>query len=93
MRISPASWDEPELDDWLEAITRVTTPDSVLVAHSLGCLAVANWLVRGGTARSIAATWRVPIEFVGDAGHINAAAGVGDWPQGHKLLRALVSAT
>lgn len=46
-----------------------------------------------GTARSIAATWRVPIEFVGDAGHINAAAGVGDWPQGHKLLRAFVSSS
>jgi uncharacterized protein len=48
-RISPSSWDEPDLDDWCEAIDRAVTPHPagvVLVAHSLGCLAVAHWVAR-----------------------------------------------
>ncbi|NNH04050.1 RBBP9/YdeN family alpha/beta hydrolase [Microbacterium ulmi] len=43
-RIAPLSWDEPRLDDWLDAIDRSMTTDTVIVAHSLGCLAVARWL-------------------------------------------------
>lgn len=49
-RIEPASWDEPDLEDWRRAIDRAAGADRdvVLVAHSLGCLAVADWVVRGG---------------------------------------------
>ncbi|NUR29892.1 MAG: alpha/beta hydrolase [Catenulispora sp.] len=50
IRISPASWDEPDLDDWLPAIDRAVAgsgPNVVLVAHSLGCLAAGAWLSRG----------------------------------------------
>jgi len=47
-RIAPASWDEPDLDDWCAALDRATsrhpTTGVVLVAHSLGCLAAAYWL-------------------------------------------------
>jgi hypothetical protein len=48
-RISPSSWDEPDVADWCEAIDRAvgTQPDRVvLVAHSLGCLATAHWVAR-----------------------------------------------
>lgn len=48
-RIAPSSWDEPELEDWLAALDRtagVRGGDTVLVAHSLGCLAAAEWLLR-----------------------------------------------
>ncbi|MFI6732775.1 RBBP9/YdeN family alpha/beta hydrolase [Nonomuraea sp. NPDC050451] len=49
-RISPSSWDEPELDDWCRAIDRAVdehpSADVVLVAHSLGCLAAACWVAR-----------------------------------------------
>ncbi|GAA1953275.1 alpha/beta hydrolase [Catenulispora subtropica] len=48
-RVRPASWDEPDLDDWCEALTRAVArsgPDVVLVGHSLGCLAAAVWLSR-----------------------------------------------
>lgn len=45
VRIRPASWDEPDLDDWVRAVdAAVTDPDTILVAHSLGCLAAAAWL-------------------------------------------------
>ena len=45
-RFSPASWDQPELADWIAALDRAVraakTPP-VLVAHSLACLLVAHW--------------------------------------------------
>jgi len=45
-RIDPASWDHPELDDWIAAVDRAVAASPappVLIAHSLGCLAVAHW--------------------------------------------------
>ena len=48
-RVQVASWTAPELTDWSEAISRaVAASDSrsvVIVAHSLGCLAAAHYLV------------------------------------------------
>ena len=47
VRIRPASWDEPDLEDWVAAVdAAVSTPDTIIVAHSLGCLAAAAWLAR-----------------------------------------------
>ncbi len=45
-RFQPASWDEPCLKDWLQALEQAiaqqhTAP--VLVVHSLACLLVAQW--------------------------------------------------
>ncbi len=48
-RIRPASWDRPDLDDWCRAIAHAIGPNPsevVLVAHSLGCLAAADWAAR-----------------------------------------------
>ncbi|GAB3936206.1 alpha/beta hydrolase [Kribbella albertanoniae] len=55
-RIVPASWSHPDRDDWVEAIdrrVRESECDVVLVAHSLGCFAVAQWLASesGGDGR------------------------------------------
>jgi uncharacterized protein len=47
-RIAPASWREPEESDWHDAIGARVDSGTVLVAHSLGCLAAASWLVRAG---------------------------------------------
>jgi predicted alpha/beta hydrolase family esterase len=47
VRIAPASWSEPDPDDWRAAISRAVAacPEPpVLIAHSLGVLAVADWL-------------------------------------------------
>ncbi|WP_313895801.1 MULTISPECIES: RBBP9/YdeN family alpha/beta hydrolase [Streptomyces] len=52
VRIAPASWSAPELDDWVRAVqgayVEASRRDSrvVLVAHSLGCWAAAEWLAR-----------------------------------------------
>ncbi|WP_123672792.1 alpha/beta hydrolase [Curtobacterium sp. PhB172] len=47
VRIAPASWGEPDPEDWRDAISRAVASCAeppVLVAHSLGVLAVADWL-------------------------------------------------
>ena len=48
-RIAPSSWHEPELNDWLHALDVAVAAQgdgTILVAHSLGTLAAAEWLVR-----------------------------------------------
>ncbi len=40
-------------------------------------------------AQALAADWRATLWDVGAAGHVNAAAGFGDWPQGLARLRAV----
>lgn len=47
VRIAPASWEEPDPGDWRNAISHAVASCAeppVLVAHSLGVLAVADWL-------------------------------------------------
>lgn len=40
-------------------------------------------------AESLAADWGAELIDLGKAGHINADSDLGDWPQGHELLRRL----
>jgi uncharacterized protein len=40
-------------------------------------------------ARGLAADWGAGLTSLGRVGHINAASGLGDWPEGLHLLRAL----
>jgi predicted alpha/beta hydrolase family esterase len=51
-RIVPASWDEPDLDDWCQALDRAVAgaTDVVLVAHSLGCITAIEWAARARPA-------------------------------------------
>jgi predicted alpha/beta hydrolase family esterase len=55
-RIRVANWDAPERADWLRALDdaiRTAEAPPILIAHSLGCVAVAHWaasasrLIRG----------------------------------------------
>jgi predicted alpha/beta hydrolase family esterase len=49
IRIRPASFDLPEREDWIAAIERAMSDCAeppVLVAHSVGCIAVAHWAAR-----------------------------------------------
>lgn len=50
VRIAPASFARPDADDWRDALDRLVEPGDLLVAHSLGCLAAASWIARGGRA-------------------------------------------
>ncbi len=44
VRIEPSSWEDVTEAEWSVAISRVAGAETVLVAHSLGCLAAAAWL-------------------------------------------------
>ncbi len=49
IRINPSSWDAPELEDWLAALSKAVKASKeppLLLAHSLGCLLVAFWAAR-----------------------------------------------
>lgn len=49
IRFRPKDWDNPDLDDWIEALDRAigkTAEAPILVAHSLACLLVAHWAAR-----------------------------------------------
>lgn len=52
-RIEQTEWDSPVMEDWIaeiESEVQQARPDKVvLVAHSLGCTAVAHWSKKYGT--------------------------------------------
>ncbi|AJE47109.1 RBBP9/YdeN family alpha/beta hydrolase [Celeribacter indicus] len=61
-RIAPASWDRPDLADWIAALDRAVAGCSgppVLICHSLGCLLFAHWRV--ASSRAIAAAFLVAV--------------------------------
>ncbi len=41
-------------------------------------------------ARELASVWGSSLEEIGEAGHINGASGLGDWPEGKRWLRRLM---
>jgi predicted alpha/beta hydrolase family esterase len=54
-RIEMPDWDHPQLETWLRAIDEAVAASPsppVIVAHSLGCLALAHWASRGGVAHA-----------------------------------------
>lgn len=76
VRISPASWTEPALDDWIGAIDRVADgagTDTVFVCHSLGCLAFLHWAA--ATAKPWQGAFLVGIPDARGANFPAAAAG------------------
>jgi predicted alpha/beta hydrolase family esterase len=44
-------------------------------------------------AQELAKDWGAELIDLGNAGHINADSGLGDWPRGHELLRELRQST
>lgn len=50
IRVNQKSWDEPDCEDWVQnietAVSAFEPSDVVLIAHSLGCVAVAQWVKR-----------------------------------------------
>ena len=51
-RLTVDDWDRVVCDDWISAIGQQVAPhgkDTLIVAHSLGCLAVVHWATRTAT--------------------------------------------
>lgn len=144
-RLQADDWDRVVCNDWVSAIERDVARlgnDTVLVAHSLGCLAVAHWAarharrIRGALlvavpdttgpafpadavsgfspvpmarlpfastivassddaygsiahARACADAWGSKLVEIGARGHVNADSGLGDWPEGYRLLQEI----
>lgn len=77
VRIDPSSWSDPEPEDWSAAISRAVTACAeppVLIAHSLGVLAVAHWL-RQGSRPAAAGAFLVAAPDPAAPGFPTAAAG------------------
>ncbi|PXX38417.1 MULTISPECIES: alpha/beta hydrolase [Burkholderia] len=146
-RMTPASWDAPDLSDWIaaldEAVAKAAAPPLV-ICHSLGCLLFAHWhavstrSVRGaflvavpdpggprfpvaakvfaklptgnfgglpvlaiassddpydplGRGIAWASTYGATPLLLGARGHLNAAAGLGEWREGGALLTAFTA--
>jgi predicted alpha/beta hydrolase family esterase len=48
-RVEQRDWDAPQLDDWVGALDAALAAEPapvILVAHSLGCIAIAHWAAR-----------------------------------------------
>jgi predicted alpha/beta hydrolase family esterase len=55
-RFAPSSFDEPDAWDWVAAVERAAAdlgPDTLVVAHSLGCLATAHVAATSAPFRGI----------------------------------------
>ena len=82
-RVDQHDWVTPKRGDWMARLEEVVLGCNgpvALVAHSLGCILTA----------AMARAWGSRWVDLGEAGHINAESGLGDWPQGHAWLLALV---
>lgn len=54
-RVQVPDWDRPDLVAWQASLNTAVEAAGlapVIVAHSLGCLAVAHWAAKGGQARA-----------------------------------------
>lgn len=147
-RVEQRDWETPVCSDWVENLERAVArsgPDTVLVAHSLACLLVAQWAakttltIRGALlvaapdpagscfpdgvqgfaplhlkhlafpsivvassndpyarldfSKQCAELWGSRFITIGDAGHINADSGYGEWPGGFEILKTLLECT
>jgi len=144
-RIEQEDWDTPKAADWVENISKAIagydTETVVLIGHSLGCTAIANWAktshnkIKGALlvapsdveapkynfntpgfekvplerinfktivvastndewvsierAEFFAKNWDSEFINIGEAGHINAASGYGEWMAGLEILKTL----
>lgn len=73
----------PQLASW-RAIVRQRLPFPAQVVYSSN-----DPFCSAGRAQQMAADWGAAALGLGEAGHINADSGLGDWPEGLALLQAL----
>ena len=143
-KVEHRDWDNPVCAEWVDDIehaVRQSGPETILLAHSLACLALAHWAARTSLrvkaamlvavpdprastfpkeasgfenfplekfafpsivvtstndpfgsvehTQACAAAWGSHFIVAGAYGHINAASGLGEWPEGYEILCSL----
>lgn len=81
-RFSPASWNDPDLGDWIASLDRAIDGASgppILVAHSLACLLVSHWHLV--STRRIAGAFLVAVPDPASAEFPREAIGFADAPE------------
>jgi predicted alpha/beta hydrolase family esterase len=76
----------PQLQAWAPA------PRTPLPFPALAAISDDDPYCGIGQAQRMAADWGARSQRLGAVGHVNAASGLGDWPQGLALLDALLEA-
>lgn len=92
-RTRVASWDEPEFDDWVDALDRAVSgieAPILLVAHSLGCITVAHWAAVAECSRRIAGALLVAPADVERGSVRRELAGFAPIPSNRLLFPSLV---
>ncbi len=88
--VAPGDAERPELavplHSWSPIVRQRLPFPSVLVGSR------NDPYCRFDRAQGLAADWGARFVDLGEAGHINAESGLGDWPQGHEWLRDLIGA-
>jgi hypothetical protein len=96
-RITPESYDEPELEDWVRAVDHaVASCESppLIAAHSLGCLATVAWAAGGAAQGRVAAVLMVAAPDPSDpAFPVLAPSFVGVMPAPLGVPSAVVAST
>ncbi len=87
--VAPGDAERPELQAQLHSwspIVRKRLPFPSLLVGSRN-----DPFCRFERAQALAADWGARFHDLGEAGHINADSGLGDWPEGHARLQALMA--
>lgn len=95
-RVDLGNWDEPDRDMWvrnLDAAVRAATAPVVIVAHSLGCVAVVRWAASLGRPHSVAGALLVAPADCEQNGAAPCIAAFGPMPQAPLPFPALLVAS
>jgi uncharacterized protein len=94
VRVAQRDWDRPVCNEWLDALTATVRQAGVapfIVAHSLGCLLAAHWLVQ--SSHPIAGVLLVAVPNPEGANFPNKAVGFAPVPQNRLPCPSIVVAS
>jgi predicted alpha/beta hydrolase family esterase len=88
--VAPADVDRVR-EELPEVASFAPVPLARLPFASMVVASTSDPFVTPARSRAMAAAWGARLVDVGDAGHLNAEAGIGDWLTGHRLLDELLA--
>ncbi|HMA04261.1 MAG TPA: alpha/beta hydrolase [Gemmatimonadaceae bacterium] len=89
--VAPSDTEAPSYPDGPTGWTPM--PMNLLPFPSIVVASADDEYVSLERARSFATAWGSSFISIGNAGHINSASGLGDWPRGRDLLAELMEAS